>query len=169
MGQTYAVLGDQDQALQMYQKSLSLDDRYEQTHLLLGEFYMQQKDWDQAVNAYRRAVEIRPPKGSLEANSALGYVYTQKGDLESALQAYQTAVELSPRNYNDRKNLAILYQQMGQIDNAIQEAQQALELAPEDQKTTIEAFLAQLGQLQSGVSAEDAQKLQQLLDEGVPR
>lgn len=165
-GQTYAVLGDQDQALQMYQKSLSLDDRYEQTHLLLGEFYMQQKDWDQAVNAYRRAVEIRPPKGSLEANSALGYVYTQKGDLESALQAYQTAVELSPRNYNDRKNLAILYQQMGQIDNAIQEAQQALELAPEDQKTTIEAFLAQLGQLQSGVSAEDAQKLQQLLDEG---
>jgi cyclophilin family peptidyl-prolyl cis-trans isomerase/tetratricopeptide (TPR) repeat protein len=163
-GQTYYILGDDDQALETYQDSVSLDSEYFETYLLLGEFYTQQREWDKAVESYQRAVEIKPKR--VDGYSALGYVHSQLGNMESALQAYQKAVELRPMSFNDRKNLAILYQQMGRVEDAISEGTLALELAPADQKPAVEAFLAQLGAVQAGASTEDAQEIQRLIAQG---
>jgi tetratricopeptide (TPR) repeat protein len=162
-GQTYYILGDVVQALEMYQRSLDLDKQYVQTYLLLGEHYMQQEEWEKAAEAYRQAIEVSPK--SVDAYGALGYVYTQLNDLEAALKAYQKAVELRPRNFNNRKNLAILLQQMGRIDEAIIEATEALELAPENQQQTMQTFLAQLQQSQIGTS-ENALEVQELITKG---
>ena len=163
-GQTHLIMGDVDSALEKYEHSLTLDSEYPQTYLLLGELYMQQKEWDKAVEAYEKAIELAPKK-AVEAYSALGYVYTQLGDLDAALEAYSKAVALRPKNYNNHKNLAILYQQMGRLDEAIVAASQALELAPENQKATMQSFLGQLQQAQGGVPAESAE-VQQLMATG---
>jgi cyclophilin family peptidyl-prolyl cis-trans isomerase/Flp pilus assembly protein TadD len=162
-GQTYYIMGDTDRALEMYQKSMALDSEYDQTYLLLGEYYMQQQQWDQAAEEYRQLIEIKP--ASVDAYSAMGYVYTQMDDLEAALAAYQKAVELRPRDFNNHKNLAILYQQLGRIDEAVVEATQALDLAPESQKQTMQGFLTQLQQLQTG-SSSNAQLIEQLIADG---
>jgi cyclophilin family peptidyl-prolyl cis-trans isomerase/Flp pilus assembly protein TadD len=163
-GQTYAALGDQERALEKYEQSLALDNQFIETYLLMGELYMRQKAWDKTQEVYQRALEADPK--SVEAYSGLGYVYTQMGDLEAALEAYEKAVELRPKNYNNHKNLAILYRQMGRTEEAIQAATEALQLAPQEQKASIEAFLAQLGVQSPELSGEDAQRLEQLLQEG---
>jgi cyclophilin family peptidyl-prolyl cis-trans isomerase/Flp pilus assembly protein TadD len=157
-GQTYLALGDYDRALENYQHSLTLDREYAQTYLLLGELYMRQQAWDKALEAYQQATVVSPK--SADAYSALGYVATQVGDMEGAQQAYQKAVELQPGNYNNHN------QQTGQIDKAISAATQALDLAPDNQKQSLQNFLAQLRQAQSALSPEDAQQVQNLLTEG---
>lgn len=164
-GQTYAVLGDYDKAMEKYEQSLALDSKYSQTYLLIGELAMQQKNWDEAKTTYEQLIAISPK--SADAYAALGYVHTQMEDLESALQAYQKAVELSPKTYNHRKNLSIIYQQLGRLDEAIQEATEALALATtDDQKQTMENFIAQLRQQQAAPTAEESEQAKELLTLG---
>ncbi|MBN1136377.1 MAG: peptidylprolyl isomerase [Anaerolineae bacterium] len=164
-GQTYAVLGEYDKAMEKYQQALALDSKYNQTYLLIGELAMQQKKWDEAKATYEQLIALSPK--SADAYGALGYVNTQMGDLESSLQAYQKAVELSPKNFNHRKNLSIIYQQLGKLDEAIQEATEALALATtDDQKQTMQNFIAQLRQQQAAPTAEEAQQAQELLITG---
>ncbi len=163
-GQTYFALGDVDQAQEMYDRSLALDQQYVQTYLLRGELHMQQSQWEEAAAAYEQAIEVSPK--SVQAYSALGYVLTQLQDFEGALDAYLQTVELQPNNWNHHKNLAVLYNEMGRVEDAVREATQALELAPENQKPQLQSFLAQLRQTQSALSPEDEERVQALIAQG---
>jgi cyclophilin family peptidyl-prolyl cis-trans isomerase/tetratricopeptide (TPR) repeat protein len=162
--QIFLTMDDYEQAEAMYQQSLSLDAQYPQTHLSLGQLYTSQKEWESAIQAFNTAAELQPK--AVDAYSMLGYVYSQNGNLQQAGEAYEQAVELRPRNYLDRKNLAIVYSQMGQNDEAIREATEALALAPEDQKPSLEAFLAQLDSGQPISSPQDTQQFEELLNAG---
>jgi cyclophilin family peptidyl-prolyl cis-trans isomerase/Flp pilus assembly protein TadD len=162
--QIYAAMGDTEQALETYKKSLAVDDEYAKTYLALGQLYTAQEEWDKAAETYQKAVELSPT--SAESYSGLGYVYSQLGNSDAALEAYQEAVDLRPMNYVDHQNLAVLYYQMGQVDDAIREATTALELAPDSQKPSLESFLTQLGQPTEGFSADTIQQAQELLAQG---
>jgi len=163
-GQIYALMDDFERAEEAYHYSLSLDDKYAQTHILLGETYMLQKKWEEAAQAYEKAIEIK--EKSQGAYRGLGYVYTQLEDPNSALKAYQQAVELWPKSFEEHKNLAIFYQQIGRIDEAIATAQIALALAPESQRPSMENFLAQLEGTAPTASPEDQQGVLDLMAEG---
>jgi cyclophilin family peptidyl-prolyl cis-trans isomerase/tetratricopeptide (TPR) repeat protein len=163
-GQTYLALGQTDKALEKYEHSLSLDKSFAQTYLLLGELYTDGSQWADAATAYEATVQIDAK--SADAWSSLGYVYSQLGKNDQALAAYQKAVELRPKNFGYRKNLAILYQQLGRTQDALREAEEALTLAPEAQKQEMESYVAQLRAQASTLSAEDAQKVQQLVEQG---
>jgi cyclophilin family peptidyl-prolyl cis-trans isomerase/tetratricopeptide (TPR) repeat protein len=162
--QIYLAMEDNEQAEAMYQKSLSLDAEYSRTYLSLGDLYASQEDWASAIQAFSTATELQPR--SADTYSRLGYAYSQSGSLEEARDAYERAAELRPRNYVDRKNLAIIYSQLGQQDEAILQATEALALAPENEKASLEAFLAQLGAGQPIDSPGDSLRVQELLDEG---
>jgi cyclophilin family peptidyl-prolyl cis-trans isomerase/tetratricopeptide (TPR) repeat protein len=162
--QIYAAMGDLEQALEIYDRSLTVDDEYAKTYLSLGQLYIAQEEWDKAAEAYETALEISP--SSADSYSNLGYVYSRIGDSEAALEAYQKAVELRPYNYVDYQNLAVLYYQMGQIDAAVREANRALELAPDSQKSSLESFLTQLGQPVGESSPATAPEIQELLGQG---
>ncbi len=162
--QTYLALGQKEAALVKFEQSLAIDKKYTQTYLLLGEYYLDGRQWAEAVDAYQGALGVS--SRSTEALSSLGYAYSQQGKMDEALEAYQRAVELSPRNFGYRKNLAILYQQMGRISDALREAEEALTLAPESQKETMESYVAQLRAQSTNLSAEDAAKVQQLIEQG---
>ena len=115
-----------------------------QTYLDQGREYLDEKQWAEAVTAYRRALELSP--NSVEAHSALGFIYAKQGRLQDAVQENLTAVRLAPRDYNSHKNLALLYHQLGQLDQALAEAALAQELAPEGQKAALEDFIGELQQ-----------------------
>jgi cyclophilin family peptidyl-prolyl cis-trans isomerase/tetratricopeptide (TPR) repeat protein len=162
--QIYAAMNDFEQAIETYEKSLSLDHEYATTHQALAQLYITQQEWDKAIAAYQRVTELKPK--SAEAYSAMGYAQSRQGNLEAAAESYAKAIELRPRNYLDYKNLAILYNQMGDRDGALQQAQNAYSLAPENEKASLEAFIAQLGAAPPGSTVEDPQQVQELLDAG---
>jgi len=138
----YLLAGRSDKALEKLERSLALDDRYDQTYLLLGDYYRNAKEWKKAAEAYEKAVELSPRL--VQAYSALGFVYAQMGELEKAIEANKKVIELSPKDYISHRNLALLYAQIGRLDEAIAEAQQALALAPDKDKPALESFLNQL-------------------------
>ncbi len=162
--QVFVATGDYEGALDTYEQSLARDDEYAQTHLALAQLHTQQQEWDQAIAAAERVVELSPRMA--DAFSLLGYAYSQEGDTQAALEAYEQAVELRPQNYLDQKNLAILYNEVGRSQDAIAAATKALAQAPEAEKETLKAFLAQLGAELPEWTSAAPEEVQELLMAG---
>ena len=138
----YMMLGQMDKAEAVLKKSLELDDRYDQTYLILGDFYRNARRWKEAAAAYEKAVELSPKL--VQAYSALGFVYAQMGELDKAIEANKKVLEASPNDYISHRNLALLYAQKGRLQDALREAEQALNLAPDKDKPGIQGFINQL-------------------------
>jgi len=120
-----------DAAQQKLAESLKLDDRFEQTYMLLGQIALNQQDWNKAAEAYQKALTIKPDL--LQAQGELAYAYAQQGKISEAIQANLNLIKLSPNDpsvWNTHKNLAILYAQSGNLQSALHEAQMAASLAP---------------------------------------
>ena len=161
-GLVYFMRGDYDRTMEKYQQSLALDQEFEQTYLQLGDLYMAKKELDQAAEAYSKAVELDP--NQVQAHSTLGYIYSQQGKLAQAVEENLKVLELKPNDYASHKNLAILYQQLGGIDEAIAEAEAALSLAPENDRASLEGYIAQLRGQQ--LSSSDRELIQTYLSQG---
>jgi tetratricopeptide (TPR) repeat protein len=140
----YLMLGQGDKALETIQHSLALDSLYDQTWLLLGDYYRMANQWEKAAEAYEKALEISP--NLIQAYSALGFVYAQMGKLEKAVEANKKVLEFAPNDYVSHRNLALLYSQLGLTDQALAEAREALRLAPPSDKPMLENFISQLEQ-----------------------
>ena len=140
--------GNLDVAEQKLAESLKLDSRFDQTYMILGELYVSTKNYEQAAQVYRKALEITPDY--VQAQGTLAYVYAQQGKLAEAIQANLTLIKLSPNDpsiWNTRKNLAILYAQSGEMQSALSQAQMAASLAPTsptDYRAELTNYVAQL-------------------------
>lgn len=111
-----------------------------QAQFELGNQYAQTGEWDQAVAAYNRSIELDPSHQGAYAN--LGVVYYQQGEFDLAIAQYQKALELDPDDGEVAYNLGALYLQqalsateMGQpdpalLEQAIKQLQYAIELSP---------------------------------------
>jgi len=161
-GLVYFMMGDYERTMEKYQQSLALDQEFEQTFLQLGDLYMAKKELDQAAEAYSKAVELDP--NQIQALSALGYIYSQQGKLDQAVEENLRVLELKPDDYASHKNLAILYQQLGRVDEAIAEAEAALSLAPENERASLEGYIAQLKG--EHFSSSDRELVQTYLSQG---
>jgi len=75
----------------------------------LGGLYERTSRSDQAIDAYRRALETRPDFA--DACNNLGTLYAQRGDMESARRYWERAVSIDPQNAA-RENLRILHEQV---------------------------------------------------------
>jgi len=76
------------------------------------------KNFEEAVRAYKRAIEINPNYGLAYNN--LGSALESLDDLDAAFDAYQKAAELNPKHSEAQHNLGAIYNQRGQIDKAKQ-------------------------------------------------
>jgi tetratricopeptide (TPR) repeat protein len=141
-GLVYLLMGDHERTMEKYKRSLALDQEFEQTYLQLGDLYVTRKELDQAAEAYSKAIELNP--NQLQAHSSLSYIYSQQGKLAQAVEENLKVLELKPDDYASHKNLAILYQQLERTDEAIAEAEAALSLAPENERASLESYIAQL-------------------------
>ena len=71
MAATYLLTGDTTEAMRSYRHSLTLDDAFYQTYLLLGNLYFAQERWREAVSAYERVIELK--QDSPQMRIALGF------------------------------------------------------------------------------------------------
>jgi tetratricopeptide (TPR) repeat protein len=138
-------LRDEERFQQLIAHSLELDDGFEETWLILGDYRSQKGDLEGAAEAYRRALEIRP--GLPQVWNALARIHLQQGQNEAALEALTRSLELEPTGpwaWDAHRLLAIAYYQMGIPEQALVEAQIALQMAPENYRPAIEQLIQQL-------------------------
>ena len=76
------------------------------------------KNWDQAIAAYQRALAEFPD--DVGVLTGLGLAYTGKGQLEAALESYQLANELAPGD-------PVLHERMGKIQEQLGHRKEAAE------------------------------------------
>ena len=125
-GNAHLARDERDLAEAAYLHSLSLDKAYDQTYLLLADFYERDQAYDKATELLRQGVEELPRSAQLY--SFLGVAAARQGDLENAAAANLKVLELQPTNSGAMRNLALLHRDLDDNDAAIEWAEKGLAL-----------------------------------------
>ncbi len=127
---------DNDNAILLFKKALTLDTRYAPAYAGLADAYVQRSlrygqssVWlDSAMLQSEQA--LRLDNNSAEAYKALGLIYYSRSWFQKALAANRTAVELNPNYDPALGNLGWVYYQMGKFDQAHHWLLKAVQLNP---------------------------------------
>ena len=95
-----------------------------------GNAAAQQANYEDAADAFARAVSLSPNNARARYNLALAQQYL--GDAETAVAGYRRAIDLDPQLLDAYINLGNLYGELGLYEEALETFQQALELEPEN-------------------------------------
>jgi TolB-like protein/Tfp pilus assembly protein PilF len=107
------------QMLENAQQGVRLDDGNPWCQVILGRAQQQLQEYDAAVIAYRKAVELCP--SSAKAHFGLGFGLSTTGQFEKSIKSLNRAIELSPRDpmswsFHTVKALTYIYS--GDLENA---------------------------------------------------
>jgi protein O-GlcNAc transferase len=94
----------------------------------LGVALQQRGRLDEALDAYRHAIKLRP--ADLEAHYNLGVALQQQGRLDEASAAYQHVIRLNPNSPQVYLNLGSVQQELGQTEAAMITFEHAIRLDP---------------------------------------
>jgi tetratricopeptide (TPR) repeat protein len=85
--------------------------------MVLGELHAARKQFDEAIAAYRRAIENNPKR--LDLHLQLGQAFLAKNDYDGAIGAYTKAAELAPNDPGLPYGLGVIYSRAGKFDEAV--------------------------------------------------
>ncbi len=128
---------DYDKALEMLNKSLSLDKEYDQTYLLFGEYYMQQANtYDQQRQQANQIVAQTPVTDTATVDKAKEQLQqadtAYKDKLQQAKIQFTTAISLNADSSQAYSILAYIDQQLGNLTSAISTTQTYVDRYPQD-------------------------------------
>jgi adenylate cyclase len=131
LGTVHQALGNRWKAAAQYRASTQLDAGYPEPYKALGDLLLAapRRLFDQAVEAYAKAIELRP--FFAEAHVGLGDAKAAKGDVDGAVAAYQKALTFNAVNPKVHMSLGkIYYAEKGLYYEAVSAYKRALELDP---------------------------------------
>ena len=134
-------LRDYPRALQTYQdvlKESSVRSYHGIVYHQIGMVYQYQQQWQQALDAYQRALELKEQHGQQHEMGStyhqIGIVHQLQQQWREALAAYQRALELYEQHGQQHEagdthhNIGMVYQEQQQWQQALEAYQRALEL-----------------------------------------
>ena len=155
-GNAHLARNERDEAEAAYLHSFALDDFYEQTYLLLADFYdrdtrpgMQQK----GIEFLRQALITVPNNAQL--HSYLGVALAQTNDLTGAVEANVKVLELQPGNVGAIRNLALLERDRGNAEAALQWVDQAIQMLGADRADDLKQFRQLAAEIYQGLGQTD--------------
>jgi len=148
----YTIKGDYDGALEKLEYSLSLDQQFGSTYIILGNLYTAQGKLDEAEDAYQQALIYEP--NNAEALSTLGYIYYHRGNITDALASNLEAVRIDPYLAKAHSTLGLIYFQQGRLQEAIDENLKVLQVLPDDSIShrNLALLYHQLGQIDDAIA-----------------
>lgn len=125
-GNNYYRRRDYTNALNQYQKVVSIDDSFYQAHYQLGVVQTRLKNLSGAVKSYTDAVEAKPD--FYQGWYGLGIAKRSNSDDDGALIAFKKAIELNPSYAKAYCAMGDIYYKKNQIDLAQASCQQAIQV-----------------------------------------
>ncbi len=132
LGAVHQTLGNRWKAAAQYRASTQLDATYPEPYKALGDLFVAapRRLFDQAVEAYNKAIELRPFYA--EAYVGLGDARAAKGDVDAAIASYQKALVFNPVNPKLHASLGkIYYAEKGLYYESVNAYKRAIELDPQ--------------------------------------
>ena len=117
LGQSYEANGDTDNALTLYQRTLTLDSQRTDVLFKMVHIYRNRESHQQAIDTLQKIIEIAPDTIEAHYLMALSYLTLEQSD--AALTAFLATVRLNPDDVSAHYHAAVLFEQKGDIDNAI--------------------------------------------------
>jgi tetratricopeptide (TPR) repeat protein len=109
--------------------------------------HSRRQQWELAIQAYRRAVQVDPR--FVEAWTNLGYAYRKVKDYERSVEAYQRALSLRPDHAQAHDYLARTYLAMGNREAAMRHYEILRRLDPRMAERLLHAIRANDPELES--------------------
>jgi tetratricopeptide (TPR) repeat protein len=129
LGAVHQTLGNRWKAAAQFRASTQLDPAYPEPYKALGDLFLAapRRLFDQAVEAYQKAIELRPFYA--DAHVGLGDARAAKGDVDAAIGAYQKALTFNAVNPRVHMSLGkIYYMEKGLYYESVQAYKRAIEL-----------------------------------------
>ncbi|HKK65400.1 MAG TPA: tetratricopeptide repeat protein, partial [Clostridia bacterium] len=111
-------------------EALRLNDELAPVQTLLGILKSGTGNHEQALQIFKKALEIDPKYTA--ALRGLARAYDEMGDTEKAVETYKKAIELKPNYWEGHKDLAIYYLSSGEFENAIEEFAKVTQITPKN-------------------------------------
>lgn len=97
-------------------------------HMLLGEAFADQAEYDTAIEEYRKSLVIDPNQG--QTHFLTGLAQLRKGSLEEAVQEFRAALKLNAASASIKYHLAFALIQLQQKEEALTLLQQVIQQDP---------------------------------------
>ncbi|MFH1407526.1 MAG: tetratricopeptide repeat protein [Patescibacteria group bacterium] len=99
-----------------------------QNHNNLGDYYGRHKEYEKALEEFKKAIELKP--GYADAYHNLANTYGEIGDLKNAITNYENAIKFNPNLWQSYQNLGVIYFHNGDKEKAKEYIEKALEINP---------------------------------------
>ncbi|MFH1900774.1 MAG: tetratricopeptide repeat protein [Candidatus Omnitrophota bacterium] len=97
-------------------------------YFIKGNMALNQENYKQAVNAYRKALKFNPKDANIY--NQLSMAYMSLGQYEDALKALEEAIRFDSKLVEAYQNRAVIYRKMGRYKESIQACKQTIEVDP---------------------------------------
>jgi len=118
----YNEEGDATRAVQVL-SSVPDEGRSAKMYSALGYTYEQQKQYKEAINSYRRAIEL--DRDNLDAIRGLAENLMNDGQTEAALEQYKVIADANPEDAQTYLHMAEIYRKSGKFDLALENLKKA--------------------------------------------
>ncbi len=109
-------------------------------HGLLGDQYYDLSRFDEALDEYRKALNLRPT--FVDIITKIGITLREKGQFDEAIRVFMRAKELNPNYTHALIHLGVTYYMKGFIDLAMDEWSKVEKLNPESREAKVYLSLA---------------------------
>ena len=129
---------DRSEVKELQKKTEVIQERYTATEWFKKGYNAgENKNWDEAIVCYSKAIELDPDYAMAYNNR--GWAYDEKGEYDRAIRDYNKAIELKPDYAMAYNNRGLAYEKKGEYDRAIRDFDQAIEL-DNDKLATMYAY-----------------------------
>ena len=143
-GNAHLARGERDEAEAAYLKSLSLDQLFEQTYLLLADFYNNNGEFDKSSEVLGRGIAALGERlgdgGTAQLKNYLAVALDRTGDITGAIAAVEDVLAAQPNDLGAMRNLALLYSRAGRLEDAAAVVAQATTRIPADRTDELAQF-----------------------------
>jgi len=102
----------------------------------LGYIYRSRNQNEEAINMYKKLIELEP--NEIKHYDALADLYVNINDTEDAMKTLQKMLDIDPENTGARQKLTALLNQSGDINALIVEQKKMVELQPDNMSNRLE-------------------------------
>ncbi|NVO04865.1 MAG: tetratricopeptide repeat protein, partial [Rhodoferax sp.] len=124
LGVIQNILGNSDQAVQSYRRSLQIQPHNELAENNLGALLHASRNYSEAIDCFRRALQ-RAPEFAL-AWTNLGIALQASKKVDEAQQCLVRAISLDPQSFSAHSNLALSLREQGRIDESLVSSRAAI-------------------------------------------
>jgi Flp pilus assembly protein TadD len=124
LGVALQELGQFDEAIEHYEKALSINPDNTELLISLGFIYQDLGELDEAIEHYEKALSINPD--NVRALNNLGVILRDLNQVDDAIKYYKKALAIKPDYAAVYYNLGFIYQDLGQVNLAIKQYEHAV-------------------------------------------